>query len=90
MNDVRFDLLLILDNGAEELGIGGIVLEKILDSLPKLKWDGSEHFLSAPSKTVAVKVAYRKKISFSVPNPCSCKFLDPLGYFIIFRFPPVI
>ena len=52
------DLLMILDNGVEYLGNGGIVPKVFSDSLP--------------SNIVAVKVAYRETISFSVPNSCSC------------------
>ena len=50
-------------------------------SLPDLECDGREHRLSAPRYIVTVKVTYREKFSFSVPNPSSCKGLDPLGDF---------
>ena len=75
---------MLLDNGTEDLVTRGPVPEEFFDILPKIKYDGCEHRLSAPSKIVAVKVAYRKKTFFSVPNPNSCKVLDPLGYFTIF------
>ena len=67
--------MLILDGGAEELGIGGVVPEVYVPSLPKLQGDGSKQIFYASSKIVAVQDAYRETISFSIPNPRSCKGL---------------
>ena len=89
-NDRRVELLIILDNGTEDLVTRGPVTEEILDIIPKIKYDGCKHRISAPSKIVAVKVAYRKKTFFSVPNPHSCKVLDPLGDLTIFGCSPFI
>ena len=89
-NGRRVDLLLILDGGAEELGIGGVIPELFFKSLPKLKGDGSEHRFSASIKIVAVQAAYRETIYFSIPNPRSCKGLYPLGEFPVFGCSPVI
>ena len=75
---------MILDNGEEDLGTGGIVPEVFFGSFPNLKCDGREHSIYAPRNIVAVKVSYRETISFFVPNPRSCKGLDPLGEFPIF------
>ena len=58
-NNGRVDMLLILDNGAENLRNGGIIPEVFFYSLPKFKRDGREHIFSAPSKIVAVEFAYR-------------------------------
>ena len=90
VNGRRVDLLLPLGNGSEDLGTGGIAPEVFFYSPPELKRDGREHSLSAPIDIVTFKVAYRKTIYFSVPNPRSCKGLDPLGYSPIFGCYPVI
>ena len=71
--------MLLLDNSAEDFGTGGVVPEVFFYSLPKIKHDGSENRFSAPRKIVAVEVAYRETIYFSVPNLISCKGLEPLG-----------
>ena len=82
--------MLILGNGAEDLGTGGVAPEVFIDSLPKLKCDGSEKSFSSTRKIVAFKVAYRETIHFSIPNPRSCKSLNPLGDFPILGCSPVI
>ena len=89
-NGGRVDLLLILDDCAEDLCTRGCITEVFFGGLPKLKCDGRKHRLSTPSDIVTVEVSYRKTISFSVPNPRSYKSLDPLGDFTIFGFSPVI
>ena len=68
-NSGRVDLLLILDNVAEDLGTRGVVPEVFLGSFLKLKCDGHNHRLSAPNKIVTVKIVHRETIYFSVPSP---------------------
>ena len=51
---------MLLDNGTEDLVTRGPVPEEFFDILPKIKYDGCEHRLSALSKIVTVKAAYRK------------------------------
>ena len=63
------DLLLLLNNGSEDLGTRGIIPEASFDSLLKLKPDGCDHIFSDPSKIVAVEVAYRENFTFPSPNP---------------------
>ena len=75
------DLLLLYYDGVEYLGSGGVIPKVFFSILPELECDGREHSLFSPSSIVAVKVAYKETISFSVPNPCSCKSLYPLGLF---------
>ena len=83
-NGVTVDLLLLLGDGAEDLGTGGVVTKVFFGSLLELDNNGREHSLFDPSNIVVVKFADREKISFSVPNPRNCKGLDSLGYFPIF------
>ena len=80
-NGVRVDLLLILDDGEEDLRTGGVLPKVFFDSILELDRDGREHILPDPSNISAVEVADRETIFFSVPNPFSCQGLDPLGYF---------
>ena len=61
VNDRRVELMMLLDNGTEDLVTRGPVTEEILDIIPKIKYDGCKHRISAPSKIVAVKVVYREK-----------------------------
>ena len=84
MDGGRVELLTLLGNGAEDLGAGDVVPEVIFNSLPDLKRDGRDHILYAPIKIFAVQVTYMETISFSVPNPSSCKSLDPIGDFKTF------
>ena len=81
---------MLLDDGTEDLMTIGPVPKEFLDILPKIKYDGCEHRLFAPSKIVAVRAVYRKKTFFSFPNPHSCKVLDQLGDFTIFGCSPFI
>ena len=84
MNSGRVDMLLPSDNGAEDLGTGGIVPGIFFDINPDIKHGGRKHSLSALIQIVTVRVTYRETIYFSITNPCSCNGLDPLGDFPIF------
>ena len=90
VNSGRVDLFLLLYDGAKDVGTRGVVTKVFFNSLPYLECDGRDHSLSNPSKISAVKVTDRETISSSIPDPCICKGLDPLGYFPIFGCPPVI
>ena len=83
-NGVIVDILLLLDNGPEDLGTGGVVPEVFLDILPKLKRDGHEHRFPVPIDMVTVGFAYREIIYFYVTNHHSCKGLDPLRNYPVF------
>ena len=90
MNGKIVDLLLLLNNGTEDLGIGGTVPGVFLDILPNIKYNGHKHNLSDTINIVAVEVEYREKFYFSVPNPRSCKGLDPHIDFPILGCYPLI
>ena len=57
------DLLLVLDDGAKDIGAGGVVPEVFLNSLSEIKHDGRKHILSSQSVIIAVKVANTETIS---------------------------
>ena len=78
------DMLILLYNDTEDLRTGGVIKKVFYDSLTYIKHDGRDHSLSAPSKIITVQVAYREKFYISIPNPRSCKSLNPFGDFPIF------
>ena len=51
------DLLLILDDGSEDLRTVGVVPKVFFDILPDIKRDGCEHRISDPSNIAEVKVS---------------------------------
>ena len=57
-NGRRFELLLLLEDGAKNLGPGGVIPEVFFNGLTEVDHDRHENSLSAPSKIFAVKVAY--------------------------------
>ena len=83
-------MLLLLDDGSEDLGTLGVLPKVFLNIFPKIKLDGHDHSISVPSKIVVVEVADTEKNSISFPNPRSCKGLNPLAYFLIFVCYPLI
>ena len=71
-----------MDDGAEDLRTRSVVPEEFFSIFPEIKDDGRKHRISAPSEIFTIEVSDREKIYFSVPNPCSCQGLDPLGDFL--------
>ena len=65
----RVDQFLLLDNDTEDLRNRDTLPEVSFGSLPEIKHDGHKNRISTSSKIVAVEVAYREIIYFSISNP---------------------
>ena len=63
-NAGRVDMLLILDDGAEDFRPGFIAPEEFFDIISKLKHDGRDHGRFSPSNIFVVKVSDRSSSSF--------------------------
>ena len=83
-NGGRFDLLVLLDDREKDLGTGGVVCEVLFNRLPSINNNRRVYSISDTIKILSVEVADREIVSNSVPNPHSCKGLNPLGDFPIF------
>ena len=89
-NDRWVDILLILDDYSKDLVPRGVVFEVFFNGFPEFESDGYKHSLSALNEIVPVKVVDKETMSSSVPNPRSCKGMDPLRNFTILCCYPVI